>query len=277
MEKGVPIRVISRTLDVLKAVNRGKSLTLTEISRICDLPYPTTVRIVQSLVYEGIIELEPQRKAYRPTALAQSLSYGYQEENAFAASARASIVQLTHEIGWPVAICTRVGESMVIRDSTHSLTTLTFSQYYPGFAMPIWATASGKVHLAFCGEKERNNIIESLQLKYQNNVDTSLLDEKLLTEIIVHIRKVGYAAITRNQHTIDPGKTSSIAVPLERNGKYAAALTIAFFASAMTPDEAVDKYLPSILKTQKEINRTTPAFAEKMDESTLISHTENRP
>ena len=255
MEKGVPIRVISRTLEVLKALNRGRSLTLTEISQSCHLPYPTVIRIVQSLVYEGIVEMEPHRKAYRPTALAQTLSYGYQDENAFAAKARTSIVDLTNKIGWPVAILTRVGESMVIRDSTHSLTTMTFSNYYPGFAMPIWATASGKVHLAYCEDDERDRIINNLQLKHQNDIDTALLDKKLLNDLIVHIRDVGYAALSRNQHTVNPGKTSSIAVPLYRHGDYFAAMTIAFFASAMKPDDAVAKYLPDIQATQHEIGQ----------------------
>ena len=255
MQKHVPIRVISRTLDVLKIINRGTPLTLTQISKACELPYPTTVRIIQSLVYEGVIEQEPQRKTYRPTALAQSLSYGYQEENAFAASARPAIISLTHEIGWPAAICSRVGESMVIRDSTHALTTLTFSQYYPGFTMPVWGTASGKVHLAYCDEEERNSIVESLRLKRQNDLNDAALDESFLNEIIGHIRDVGYAAMKQNRHTKNPGRTSSIAVPLERDGKYAAALSISFFASAMTPDEAVERYLPSIRLTQTEINQ----------------------
>jgi len=254
MEKGVPIRVISRTLEVLKSLNRGKSLTLTEISKVCDLPYPTVIRIVQSLVYEGVVEMEPQRKAYRPTALAQSLSYGYQRENEFAARARLPIVNLTNMIGWPVAISSRVGESMVIRDSTHSLTTLTFSNYFPGFAMPIWATASGKVHLAFCEEEERELILNSMHIKRETEIDAALLDEKALSEMIAQIRAVGYAALSRNQHTVDPGKTSSISVPLYREGEYCAAMTVSFFSSAMRPDEAVDKYLEHMIATQKEIS-----------------------
>ena len=46
MEKGVPIRSVSRSIAVLQTVNRMKSLSLMEIARAVDLPYPTAFRIV---------------------------------------------------------------------------------------------------------------------------------------------------------------------------------------------------------------------------------------
>ena len=270
MEKGVPIRVITRTLSVLRAVNRGKPLTMMEISRTCDLAYPTTCRIIQSLVHEGYLEMEPQRKAYRPTALVQSLSYGFQTENAFAAAARPIIIALTQKVGWPVAISSRVAESMVIRDSTHSLTTMTLSEYHPGYAMPIWSTASGKVHIAYCKEQERKSIIESMRLKRGVNSSASdpiddfdAFDDDYVDFLIQKVRDIGYAEVTRNQYSKNPGKTSSIAVPLIVNGEYTAALSLIFFSSAMTPDQAAKKHLADIKSAQREIEEKVAAHREK--------------
>ena len=259
MEKGVPIRVVTRTLNVLKAINRGRSMTMMEIARACDLAYPTTCRIVQSLVCEGFVEMEPQRKAYRPTALVQSLSYGFQGENAFAAAARPSIVALTQEIGWPATISTRVADSMVIRDSTHSLTTMTFAQYYPGFAMPIWGSASGKVHLACCDPDERQSIIDSMRLKRDSSLDPAVLDDQYIDDMVKNVRRVGFATMMHTQFTTDPGKTSSVAVPLKRGEAYVAALAIVFFSSAMSPAQAVDQYMPAIRRTQDAIGQATAA------------------
>ncbi|MEM8936158.1 MAG: helix-turn-helix domain-containing protein [Pseudomonadota bacterium] len=274
MEKGVPIRVITRTLKVLRAINQGRSLTMMEIARICDLAYPTTCRIVQSLVHEGYMEMEPQRKAYRPTGLVQSLSYGYQEENAFAAAARPAIVKLTQKIGWPSAISTRVAESMVIRDSTHSLTTMTFSEYYPGYAMPIWSSASGKVHLAFCKKEERRNIVESTRLKFLarddeefGDVDLANFDDDYIDYLVSSVREAGYAEMTRNQHSMNPGKTSSVSVPLMRDGEYVASLAVIFFSSAMTPSQAADKYLDDMLRAQDEIATLTAQNDENRTEN----------
>ena len=76
-EKGVPIRAITRGLSVLKAINRGGSITMMQIARTSSVPYPTACRIVQTLLHEGMIEREPARKRYRATALVQSLASGY--------------------------------------------------------------------------------------------------------------------------------------------------------------------------------------------------------
>jgi IclR family mhp operon transcriptional activator len=76
MEKGVPIRAITRGLAVLQAVNQHGSLTMMEIAQTSKVPYPTACRIVQTLLHEGMIEREPGRKTYRATSLVLTLASG---------------------------------------------------------------------------------------------------------------------------------------------------------------------------------------------------------
>ena len=131
------IRSISRALHVMQAINRHGSLTMTQISKAVGIPYPTACRIVYTLVKEGVIERETSRKHYRPTALSQSLSSGYQERARLVAIARKHIVKLTKDTGWPVSLSSRVGPSMVIQDSTHGITTLTYSDYNAGYTLSL--------------------------------------------------------------------------------------------------------------------------------------------
>jgi IclR family transcriptional regulator, mhp operon transcriptional activator len=77
MEKGVPIRAISRGLAVLQTVNQHGSLTMMEIAQTSRVPYPTACRIVQTLLHEGMLEREPGRKTYRATSLVLTLASGY--------------------------------------------------------------------------------------------------------------------------------------------------------------------------------------------------------
>jgi IclR family transcriptional regulator, mhp operon transcriptional activator len=77
MEKGVPIRAITRGIAVLQAVNQHGSLTMMEIAQTSRVPYPTACRIVQTLLHEGILEREPGRKTYRATSLVLTLASGY--------------------------------------------------------------------------------------------------------------------------------------------------------------------------------------------------------
>lgn len=243
-ERGIPIRSISRAIAVLQAVNRAGSISMMEIAHASNLPYPTACRIVQTLLYEELIERESVRKRYRPTAMVQTLSMGYQGHGALVRATHPNITALTREIGWPISLSTHVGSTMLLRDSTHSLTSLTFNEYHPGFAMPILDCAAGLVHLAFCDDEERATILDHLARFGNKQIDHML---KLTREgLIEQVANQGYATRDFNSFTLNPGKTSSIAVPLIVCGEIVGALTVAFFASTIAMRDAVLELLPRL-------------------------------
>ena len=248
------IRSISRALHVLQAINHHGALTMTQISKTVNLPYPTACRVVNTLVGEGVIERETSRKYYRATALAQSLSCGYQSQARLVAIARPHILNLTKETGWPVSIASRVGPVMVIQDSTHGMTAMTFSDYHPGYSLPIASSASGMAYLAYTDADEREKIINQIKRTSLNRgdpVQTDNLQENQFKMIL----EDGYASFIRNPHTKDPGKTSSIAVPLYRDDILVGAMTLVFFSTSLKVVDAFEKYKDLIFDTQANINR----------------------
>jgi IclR family mhp operon transcriptional activator len=155
MERGVPIRSVSRSLAVLQVINFAGSMSLMEIAKAVKLPYATTARLVLTLIHEGMIEQEPSRKNYRPTVLVQSLASGYVDHSHIGAVARPHIVDLTKKHGWPVAVSTRFGMNMIVRECTHTISPYTLSTYYPGFVYPLLESAAGLVYLAFSSQRDR--------------------------------------------------------------------------------------------------------------------------
>jgi len=254
MSKNSSIRSISRALRVLQTINRHDCLTLGEISDITKIPYSSAWRIVAALEYETIIERHPSKKYYRVTALAQSLSYGYQAQSRLVDIARPHIVKLTNEIGWPVCILSRVGANMVVQDSTHELTSLTFSEYHPGYSIPIESSASGKAYLAFTDPEKRKHIIDYIK---RTSLDASneILTESIQEHHFKMILEDGYASFVRNPHAKDPGKRSSIAVPLHRDDMLMGVLTLLFFSTTMSVVDAFKQYEKSIFEAQTKINR----------------------
>lgn len=243
-ERGVPIRSVSRAIAVLQAVNRFGSITMMEIARASNVPYPTACRIMQTLLHEGLVEREEGRKRYRPTALVQTLSQGYQGHGELVQTAHPHIAALTQEIGWPISLSTHVGNSMLLRDSTHSLTSLCFNEYHPGFAMPILECAAGLVHLAFCSAAERRTILGHLEV--MGDADHHHALQMTREGMLEAIAAQGYASRDFNRFTLNPGKTSSIAVPLIVEGEIAGVLTVAFFASAVSMNDAIQTLLPRL-------------------------------
>lgn len=258
MEKGVPIRSLSRGIAVLQAINRGNALSMMEIARTSEVPYPTACRLVQTLVYEGLIEREPSRKRYRPTALTQTLAYGFQGDMHLVEVARAHLVELTRTMGWPVSISTHVGHSMVIRDSTHSLTALTFNNYYPGYALPVLECASGLVYISHMAEEERSSLLHTLKLmdNSKSRHAVSLLEREGMAD---EIRANGYATRGNNMFTNNPGKTSSIAVPIMHEGRIIAAMTLVFFSAATKMTDAVRQFVDPLKRAAGAIQHDLAA------------------
>jgi IclR family mhp operon transcriptional activator len=252
MEPGKPIRSISRCIAVLRVINQSGPLSMTEIAQQAKVPYATVCRIVQTLLHEGLIEREPSRPKYRPTALVQALSQGFQAYDRVVAAARPHLVRLTRRLLWPVALTTRVGQDMVVRDSTHALTSMTFNHYNRGYTLPIMGSAAGRAFLAFAPEEERRMVLSSLRgaKQYERDDMAHMIASGALLDTI---RSQGYATKLRNEYIETPGKTSSIAVPVFENGSLAAVLIMSYFTSAMRMSEAEEKLAPALLQAADAI------------------------
>ena len=238
------IRAVSRGIAVLQAINRFGSLTLSEIVDHLKLPHPTVTRILRTLQEQGLIERHPSRRnKYRPTALCQTLSYGYQNSDRLVTCARPHIVELTKKFGWPISVATRVGKAMVVRDSTSSITTLTFNNYYPGWQVPLLTSASGKVYLAFADAESRKMLLSPLEC----------MERERLEAECVKIKADGYAAVARTQYSLNPGLTSSVAVPLIEGATHHGSLALVFFARAMELSDAVTRFLRPLRETARMI------------------------
>jgi len=251
MDRGVPIRAVSRSIAVLQCINRHGSLSLMEIARGVELPYPTTFRIIQTLLFEGLVECEPTRKHYRATQLVQTLSVGYKENGNLLLRARPHMVTLTRKVSWPVSMVTHVGQSMMVRDSTHSETSLSFCNYEPGYTLPMLECASGHAYLAHVPDADRMSMLAGLEaLDRRSHMLEMFKGEKL----VQRIREDGYATCDRNPHSAVPGKTSSIGVPIFEGARVVGALSLVFFASAMPMAEALRRYVEDLKATAEAIS-----------------------
>ena len=249
------IRAIGRGLRVLQVINQHRSISMMEIAKYCELPYPTTCRIVDTLIEERMIEREMTRKHYRPTALVKTLSVGFQEDDTLAAVSRRHIVNLTRELRWPISVCTRVGMSMMIRESTHAISPFTLNVYHPGYTIPLLDSSSGKVHVAFSDEDEQESVFEHVR---RTNEPVAHNMVSRLRSMLSDIRSKGYSIQDRIRHTANPGKTSAISVPITRDGPCEGTLTLAFFASSMTLPKAIETYVPRIKIAAEAIARDMP-------------------
>ncbi|WP_297801035.1 helix-turn-helix domain-containing protein [uncultured Brevundimonas sp.] len=261
MEKGVPIRSVSRSLAVLRAINRQGSMSMAEIARVAAVPYPTACRLVQTLMHEELIEREPARKRYRPTAFVRALSAGFQEHSELVALARPHLEQLTALTRWPVLLSTRYGGEMMVRDCTDALTSQVLDRHYPGHTFSLLETAGGRAYLAFAGECERAEIFEAIEMAGETPIDPHtylLIQSDVMLE---EIREQGVAQRGRNRFSLTPGKTSSIGAPVFANGRVVGAIDLVYFSVAYKSEDALRRYGDEVKRCAAEISRSLSSTA----------------
>ncbi len=247
MENGVLIKSVSKSISVLQAINRHGSLSITNIARHGKLPYPTAFRIVQTLMHEGLIEQEPMRKHYRPTALVHSLAHGYAMETGIVDVAHPHMSDLTRRIGWPVFIAARVGRHMVVRDATHSETSLTFEPCRPGFTVALVASGTGHAMLSTIPEDELASLLDWVA---RDGKDAVAFEPLPLRALITTVRRDGHAAKPCSSST----RTSSIAVPIGTPGERAdAVLTMTYFSASMRSEVAIERFADALKHTASAI------------------------
>lgn len=255
------IRAIRRALAVLQAINRSGSLRMVDICHQTDLPYPTAYRIVQTLLQDGMVEAEVGRKRYRPTALVRTLSFGYRAENALAEIARPHMAELCRKVNWPVSLATRVGKLMMVQDSTHAMTSLTFTNYAPGYTLPLAECSTGKAYLAFCEEEERQTVLAGYG---EEDGEHDRLAQLLFADgaVLDAIRARGYATHARNLYTDHPGKTSSLAAPVLGADRIQGCIALIFFSSALSMAEAETCFAKPLLQTAAAIGADLKAVQD---------------
>ena len=248
------IRAVSRAFRVLQTINRLQHPTLMEIQKETGLPYPTVYRIIQTLVHDGLVESEPGRKRYRPTELVLGLATGFQQDDRLVKVARPIMVELTDILKWPLTLAVRVGGRMMLKESTHALTTQTFANYYPGYTLPLQDCASGKAYLAFCSDEEREMICQHASFDDEEGAKLGFARLLLSSDAVIQqTRKNGFATHARNVHSDTPGKTSSISVPLFADDRLLGSLTVIFFAAAMPMQSAIDDYADPLARAAANI------------------------
>ncbi|WP_230293610.1 IclR family transcriptional regulator [Croceicoccus sp. Ery5] len=246
-------------MTVLRVVNQAEALSMMQISKAVGIPYPTTCRIVNTLIDEGMLEREPSRKYYRPTAFVNTLSQGYKDHNDLVGIARPKLESLTAKHFWPVSLTTRVGQHMLVRDCTHSASPMALTNYQPGAAFPLIECASGHVVLAYSDEEQRQAWLDAAA-GLDNASDPLIIERLRDPEFSETVRAQGYVLRGYNRFTNTPGRTSSIAVPIFSEGEICGALTLVFFSVSMKQETAIERYLP-------DLNRAARAITVKLAEA----------
>lgn len=252
-----PVRALERGLTILLAVNAGDGLRTQDIARTTGIPRATAFRLLETLEGMGFVARTPSDDTWRPTLGCNLLSAGFLDKAWVGQIAMPQMIRLGEQILWPLDLVTFADYAMQIRETTHKISPFSFDVGMVGTKIPMLHTAGGHVYLAYCPDKEREEILRAMRTSGLPEHE-SALDPHFVAQIVARTRERGYGF--RNEgyrpHTI------SFSVPIFLHGRVIAGLTLICLKSAISFEEMIKKFEDRLKRTcqaiSDEVTRKTP-------------------
>lgn len=245
------VRGLTRGLALLNALNREPvGATPARLSEMTGIHRTTVRRLLETLQSEGYVRRSPSDDTYRLTMRVRELSEGFRDEHWISAVAAPLLGKLLNEVLWPTDLGTLDVDAMIIRETTHRFSRLSFHRSMVGRRLPILETALGLAYIAFCPEKEQKELIALLASRDDREGEIAR-DPQTVDNLIRRTRRKGFGENFMNW--TEEERIASIAIPIRSGEEVLACLNLVYIAEAMSIDEAAKKYLPAMEKIRDQI------------------------
>tara|TARA_B100002051_G_scaffold276246_1_gene323425 strand:+ start:891 stop:1682 length:792 start_codon:yes stop_codon:yes gene_type:complete len=247
----IPIRSLVRGLDIILAMNKLGSSSISEISQYTKLPRGTVYRMLETLADEKFIIKNKDDNKYRLLSKVNKLSQGFINSDWIISIAKPLIEKLCKELVWPISIATFNGSEMILRETTDENSPLALKKLKGGFRVPILGSAAGLVYLAYTDQLKRDKILFNLSndKTYKSNLLSKDLD--YISKIILEIKNNGYSIYSRSDL-----KQSIFAVPINTKFGIIGTISLRYIDTAISKKDIEKKFLKPMTNTAIKIAKS---------------------
>ncbi|SOZ39207.1 DNA-binding transcriptional activator MhpR (plasmid) [Cupriavidus neocaledonicus] len=226
--------------------------TSQQLSDATGLHRTTVRRLLETLLEEGFVRRSTSDDSFRLTLDVRALSEGFTDDERIATVAPPIMGRLMQRVVWPSDLTTPDGDAMIIRETTHRFSPLSFHRAMVGRRLPILLTAAGRVYFSMCPDAEREDILEVLRSGAGGEQQLKLaMDDTYIRNLIRQTRKDGFGS---NQGDwSDQRKIGAVAVAIEAEGRVLASLNVIYLQQAISPAEATRRFVPELQHAAKEM------------------------
>lgn len=252
------VRGLTRGLDLLRALNvqEGGRASLGQLAEATGLHRTTVRRLLETLIGEGFVRRSDSDDSYCLALRVRSLAEGFRDDNWISSIVAPALSELLQAVVWPSDLATPQGAHMVIRESTHRFSPLSFHRAMVGQTMPMLLTAAGRAYLAYCPDDEREEI---LQLARAGEDDQARLaaDLRFVANVVERTREKGFGS--NDGEWTSQRKVGAIALPIMLQGRPLGAINIVYLNRMVPQRDADRRFLPAL---QRAVGR----IEEKLEE-----------
>ncbi|MGF6373075.1 IclR family mhp operon transcriptional activator [Paraburkholderia sp. RAU6.4a] len=254
MTKYTNVRGLSRGLQVLQALNSMDSgrATSQQISELTGLHRTTARRLLETLMEEGFVRRSASDDSFRLTLKVRALSEGFTDDERIATIAPPVMGRLLQRVAWPSDLTTPDGDAMIVRETTHRFSPLSFHRAMVGRRLPILLTAAGRAYFAMCPDEEREDILNLLRAGAGGEEQKALAsNDALIRSLVRRVRADGFGS--NHGDWADQGKIGAVAVAIVFEERVLASLNVVFLSRAVSLAEAKRRYVPELQTAAREM------------------------
>lgn len=248
------VRGLARGLEVLRALNamEGGRATSQQIAELTGLHRTTVRRLLETLMEEGFVRRSVSDDSFRLTLAVRSLSEGFTDTERVATVAPPIMGKLLQQVAWPSDLTTPDGDAMIIRETTHRFSQLSFHRAMVGRRLPMLLTAAGRAYFAMCPDEEREDILELLRSGSGGEEQQALArNDSLVRGLIRRVREDGFGA--NHGDWAAQAKIGAVAVAIKDEQRVLASLNVVFLSRAVSLADAVHRYVPALRESAEQI------------------------
>lgn len=251
MTKRIPTNL--RLLAILDVFGREDvPKTATEVGRLIGLPKQTVHRLCATLMEEGYLVREGKAGAYRPGRNARRMASSILHGSTSHLLRHQVLAKLARTIGETVNYVVPEDNGMSYKDRVE--TNWAFRIQLPiGTNVPFHCTASGKAFLATLPKRERQRIVNVMQL--ESFTAKSHTEPRAFLDELAQIARQGYAL---DDEEFMDGMVAAAVPVFDDTGRYMASLAFHGPVQRISRRRAIE-IVPTLLESSQEI--TTVLFS----------------
>ncbi|ACN98579.1 IclR family transcriptional regulator [Sulfurihydrogenibium azorense] len=239
---------VDLAFDILFYIARKQSVKTKDLEEKFNVSPTTLEKILETLVIRGYLDFNKRKKLYTLGIKNFELGHSYLSHSEIRRQARPFLQKLSEEFQENVYLATRSGFEIVYID-VYEVERNVVVKSRVGRLLPMYASASGKVHLAFMEKEEIEEFFR--EVKLERFTENTITDKNLLLKELEEVRKKGYAIDNEEWEK----EVRCLSVPVrDYTGDVVAALTLSAPAFRLSFNLLHGKMKDSFLKASEELS-----------------------
>lgn len=254
------VRSLARGIRLLESLSAMGWAQIGDLASASQIERSSTYRLINTLVELGYVARRNEDGAVALTTKVTRLADGVRQDDIATQFAWPFLYELSRDVLWPCDFAALSGGRLTIRISTHRISPMSIHRGVVGTERPLMRSALGQAILSAMSDEERELSLQVVEQLDVGNQAAEVRDREVVQRMIDRVRERGYAMSVGQTEE----KISAIALPVMAPGnRVVGAVNVVFFRSALSPEQAAERYLPKLRNCIAQIEKALEDLDDK--------------